>query len=378
MKYESYWLDNEYTPRDSLERDIEADVVVVGGGITGVSAAYHAVKAGFKTVLIEKNSIASGSAGKNGGMVVEGLHIDLVEAVKDMGPETALNLWQGTVNARDYVVSLIHKHGINCDFLQEGSFYFAKGSDDTEYIEKEFNQRIATGLSGKLIEQFPTHKKGIFVEKDCSLHPVKFIRGLLDIAEKEGLLVFENTQALLFNKNFIKTDKGTVYAKRVVIAVESDMQEIETTNAIVKRELAMVTDPLPKEFFENMKWEKGGMFWNTGYDYVPVRKIQNRLLFNDSVSLNSSEQDLQQCQKRAFNSFFKLFPNIPRDQIFISHFWTGLLLYPKSNKPTIREKEGQYEIFGSGGNGLTNGIMLGKTLVDYFCGESIPDMYKGS
>ena len=376
MKQQSYWLDIEYTPRPFLEKDIHTDVVVVGGGITGVSIAYHAVCAGLSTVLIEKNTIASGSAGKNGGMVVEGLHIDLVEAVNNLGEEQARNLWQTTIDSREYVTSLIKKNNISCDFSQVGSFYFSKGIDDINLIHNELKQRKTFGFSGNLLQQFNTHKEGIFAPDDCTLHPVKFIRGLADIAKKKGLLVFENTPALSFSRDKVVTQNGTVYAKKVVLAMETNIPEIEITNAEIKRELGMVTEPLPLEVFDKMDWNKAAMFWSTGYDYVPVRKIGNRLFFNDSVVLNPSEQNLEEVQNKIIKSFFKIFPSISDISIKVSHRWTGLLLYPNDNKPTIREIEGHYEVFGCGGNGLTNGIILGKTLIDYFFGKPIPDIYR--
>lgn len=130
MKYSSFWLDLPYQARPALAQDLETDVVVIGGGITGVSAAYHAAKAGFRTVLLEKNMIASGSAGKNGGMVVEGLSEDLFESIASTSPKKAVATWNRTKASQALVKRLIINEGIDCDFTEVGSMYVGKTAVD--------------------------------------------------------------------------------------------------------------------------------------------------------------------------------------------------------------------------------------------------------
>ncbi len=153
MKNVSYWLDMPYISRPSLLENIETDVVIIGGGITGVSAAYHCARAGLKTVLIEKEVIASGSAGKNGGMVVEGLSIDFVEAINRFGREEARELWMNTVEARKLVVSLVYEQNIDCDFGQNGSLYLGLVPAENEGLKKEAEERAKEGIECRLIKK---------------------------------------------------------------------------------------------------------------------------------------------------------------------------------------------------------------------------------
>ena len=143
MKDISYWLDTDsrYEPRPALVEDAECDIVIVGGGIIGVSAAYHCAKAGFKTVLLEKGEIASGSAGKNGGMVVERFAVDFAQAAQEFGMEKAAEAWQRTRDAREHVIALTSELGIDCDFLRPGSLYLGNAAAQIKMLENELSAR---------------------------------------------------------------------------------------------------------------------------------------------------------------------------------------------------------------------------------------------
>lgn len=377
MKNISYWLDIPYTSRPSLKQDIETDVVVVGGGITGVSAAYHSVKAGFRTVLIEKDVIASGSAGKNGGMVVEGLAIDFIEAIKQFGKKQAVEAWQRTIDARECVISLIESNNIACDFSRPGSLYVASEPQDASTLQDELRARHHANFTGEITSQFEPKKDALLVANDCSLHPAKFVRGLVEIAEKAGLSVYEQTPALSFDAHTVTAPHGIIHAKKIVVAIESNKADLAENYGIVKRELALVTEPLSDKNISILSWNKGGMFWETGSNYIAVRRIENRLFINGSINLNPSEKDLVNAQEKIIERFLAFVPSLPKENFIVSHRWTGLLLYPNRNRPFITKQNGYYELFGNGGNGLTNGVIIGKLLVESFLGEDIPNMYQG-
>ncbi|MDB5258926.1 MAG: FAD-dependent oxidoreductase, partial [Candidatus Taylorbacteria bacterium] len=272
MKNASYWLDVPYVQRTPLDRDIQVDVVIIGGGITGVSAAYHCAKNGLKTALVEKHSIASGSAGKNLGMVVEGLEIDLLEAAEKFGAAAAKGLWGKTVEARDLTAALVREHLIECDMDASGSLYLARDSEYMDWLRKESAARQDDGFSCRIMEKGKSADAGeefagsifaggLVAPKDCMLDPVKFVRGLAHAAENFGLLIYENTDALRYDAHSVKTSNGTVSAKKVVLAIESDTAEIEAGKTVVTRIQAVATEPLSAEQFEKMDWNDIGGFW---------------------------------------------------------------------------------------------------------------------
>ncbi|MDB5188803.1 MAG: glycine/D-amino acid oxidase [Candidatus Nomurabacteria bacterium] len=380
MKNISYWLDIPYTPRPSLSADITTDVIIIGGGITGVSTAYHCAKQGLRTVLIEKDTIASGSAGKNGGMVVEGFSMDFATAVEKLGLETARDSWNNTIEARKMVQSLIAEYKIDCDFSQPGSLYSVETSEGATWVRKEAATRKSADIECELIEQGIQLKHSpfllhLFNPMDCMLHPVKFVRGLAEVAERYGAVIFENTKAISFTEHEVMTSVGIISANKVVLCLETSDPSITPAQGRIAREQAIVTEPLTDEQMANIDWPKGGMLWTEEPDYINIRKIGNRLFTSYSISLQPTSDERDQNREQLLEFIHHCLPGLKTQDIAISHCWEGLLFYTERSRPYIGKRNGLYQVYGQGGNGLTHGVLAGKILADSFIGTPIPDLY---
>ncbi|TIW32055.1 MAG: FAD-binding oxidoreductase, partial [Mesorhizobium sp.] len=106
---------NPAPEHSALQGDIDADLVVVGGGCTGLSAALHAAERGLKVVLLEGGKIGWGASGRNGGQIIPGLRKGAKGLVKLYGTERARALFDLAFEARGLVLDLIERHAIDCD-----------------------------------------------------------------------------------------------------------------------------------------------------------------------------------------------------------------------------------------------------------------------
>ncbi|MEJ0001940.1 MAG: FAD-dependent oxidoreductase [bacterium] len=371
MKSISYWLDYPYKARLALSGSIEADVVIVGAGITGVSAAYHCAKQGLKTVLIEKNTVASGAAGKNGGMVVEGFSVPFVVAIEQMGFDVAKNNWKKTVEARTYVQSLIEDHAIDCDFEQPGSLLMSYDQKEKEFLRVEADMRYRAGFKVELIEHGQQLKDGpfdleLFTPGDCTMHPVKFVRGLARAAEEYGAIIYEETPGLHIDAHTVTTTNGIVRAKRVVLALEGSSQFADSDNVTITHEQAIVTEPLSAEDMAALDWSTGGMFWTLGEDYYNIRKIDSRLFTSGRIDPNFTEEELAAHRDFLVDIIRQRLPSLKHRNISISHHWTAVTVKSSQEQAMIRNRDGIYEIFGNGDFGFTNGMMAGKCIAESF------------
>src|SRR5580698_2744959 len=129
-----------------LASEVEADLVVVGGGTTGLSAALHAAKAGLSVVLLEGGRIGWGASGRNGGQIIPGLRKGAVELVAQFGPERAKALFDLAQQARDLVAALIAEHAIDCDLKLTGHLLGAAKAGDVRDFEAEV--RCLTDVMG--------------------------------------------------------------------------------------------------------------------------------------------------------------------------------------------------------------------------------------
>jgi len=383
MKPVPFWLDDMYSGRKALSGNVEADVVVVGAGITGVATAYFCARQGLRTILVEKNTIASGSAGRNGGMIVEGLHGDFLTATQRFGPDAAKARWLHTIEARKIVQTLIQDNHIECKLEQPGSLCLAQTEEEDSLLRQEAAARQAAGIGCQLIEPgTQLHASplglGLYNPDDCTLHPVKFVRGLAEVAENKGLQIYENSPALNFDVHRVVTPKGVITADKVVVALESAGPRSDQKTHIVC-EQAIVTEPLLEQQLEGLDWRIGGMFWTMGEDYYNIRKIGTRLFISHVINLDPTEEQLRVHREHLIDVMTHRLPTLKKQDLRISHYWTALVLRVSRDWPYIDSSTGYYQLFGNGDFGFTNGIMLGKVLAESFVARSYQNyINKGS
>jgi gamma-glutamylputrescine oxidase len=366
----SFWLDLPYSPKAPLLEDVQVDVAIVGAGITGVSTAYHCAKQGLKTILIEKDTVAFGSAGKNGGMIVEGTELDFATALPD---ELNRQAWLDTIKSREYTVSLIEDHKIDCDLTQPGSIYAARTETEIAAVRKEYQARQEHSIPCQLIEPGVQLRPSpfnvlLYNPADNVIHPVKFVRGFARAAESYGAIIYEQTPAITISQNTVTTPKATITAGKVVVATETG--NLEQTECVVENMTSFITEPLSDLAMEKIDWRMGSMMWSGGANYSSVRKVGNRLLMMKGLS---PDQDREEHLRSLVLVFF---PTLKEGSVTFSHIWKCAMLMPGRNRPFVGERRGYYEIFGQGGNGLTNGIMMGKIMADFFAGVDIPAPYR--
>jgi gamma-glutamylputrescine oxidase len=137
---------NPWREQPPLEGEREADLVVVGGGCTGLSTALHAARAGLSVVVLEGGRVGWGASGRNGGQMIPGLRKGAAELVKVYGVERARALLDLAFEARDLVVGLIEENRITCDLRTTGHLLGAAKARDMAWMEAEA-ECLATAMN---------------------------------------------------------------------------------------------------------------------------------------------------------------------------------------------------------------------------------------
>src|SRR3989344_5663522 len=120
MKHEVFWRNPGYKIRSSLDKDIECDYLIVGGGVLGVSLAYFLANNGAKNiVLIEKNTIASGATGRAAGSIVLNGEFDLKDIVEEYGKHRGVVFWDVSTRGLKMIKNVVKKEKIDCDLNME-------------------------------------------------------------------------------------------------------------------------------------------------------------------------------------------------------------------------------------------------------------------
>ena len=223
----TFWI-NSAVPiiYSELQQNIEVDIVIVGGGIAGVTTAYMLIKEGKTVAIIEDGNIGSGETGRTTAHIVNALDDRYFEIEKTFGREGAKLAAESHTAAIEMIEKIVYEEGIPCDFIRLNGYLFLHPSDKVESIEEELRATHRVGINTEILDEVP----GIPFEKGPSLkfpdqaqfHPMKYLKGLCDIITSKGGYIFTGTHAKIIDKNGIITSKGYhIKAKHIVVATNS-------------------------------------------------------------------------------------------------------------------------------------------------------------
>ena len=227
---------NPWRERPALEGEREADLVVVGGGCTGLSAALHAARAGLSVVVLEGGRVGWGASGRNGGQIIPGLRRGAAELVRLYGAGRARALLQLAFEARDLVVGLIEEHRIACDLRTTGHLLGAAKARDMAWMEAEA-ECLATVINYPHVdllsavrsrgEVATAYHGGLLDRRGGHLHPLNYTLGLAEAALAAGAVIHEQSEVTGLTTTgalCVRTRSGAVRARHAVLAGDALLQ----------------------------------------------------------------------------------------------------------------------------------------------------------
>ena len=231
----SLWAATATPPVEAppLAEERRAEVCVVGGGFTGLSAALHLAEAGAETVLLEAAEPGWGASGRNGGQVIPGLKIDPEEIVARFGPERGERLADLAGRTPDLVFELIEKHGIDCEAERCGWIQAAHGKAALQQVEARADQWSARGaevmaLSPEAVTRLTGAKGyagGLLDQRGGRLQPLSYARGLARAAQAAGAAIHGGSPATALMQGplgwEVATPRGRVRAKQVLLCTNA-------------------------------------------------------------------------------------------------------------------------------------------------------------
>jgi glycine/D-amino acid oxidase-like deaminating enzyme len=217
-------------PTPPLDGDVRTDVVVVGGGITGLSTALHLAERGARVVLLEAEEPGWGASGRNGGQVNPGLKHDPDEVERKFGKDLGgrMNALAGA--APEFVFDLIKRHGIRCDARRNGTLRAAVRAKHAVQVRATAEQLARRGAPVELLEGSSLeratgtgrYRVAMLDRRGGDLNPLSFARGLARAALGAGAAVHGGTRALAMQRIGavwqVRTATGTVSARQALLA----------------------------------------------------------------------------------------------------------------------------------------------------------------
>ncbi len=197
---EPYWRESVTFPEyPEILQDYSADVTIVGGGISGLTAAYILSKKGKNVVVLEADRILNGTTGHTTAKITAQHGLIYDELIQHFGKNQAKKYYNAQMDARDFIKQTIQEENIDCDFSDEDAYVYSTTDKYKEKIEKEMEAYEQLGIPGSLTNEIPFNipiKNAIIMHGQSQYHPLKYFRKIVDKITEQGAEIFENSPAV--------------------------------------------------------------------------------------------------------------------------------------------------------------------------------------
>lgn len=326
-----------------LEGDASADVVVIGAGIAGCAVAYALARAGTSVIVLERDRIACAASGRNAGFLLAGVAENWVAARRRFGDDVAARVWRVTLTNRALIRATAERERIECDLAWNGSEQ--QSGDDGEWVEIRASAEQLRAL-GHRATVHDAERRVVF-EEDGELHPVRFVRGLADAAERHGARFHEGTTVTRVRAGSVTTATGTVTAGAVVSCTNAYTRHLLTNSRIAAvRGQMLATAPVAERLFRRPVYaHRGFRYWRQTRDgRVLVGGWRNTSL-DVEVGEDATPTDRVQSHLGAFLAEHGV-------RARVTHRWAGIMGFAHDGLPYIgRHASGVYILAGFTGHG---------------------------
>ncbi|WP_199426088.1 FAD-dependent oxidoreductase [Thermaerobacillus caldiproteolyticus] len=222
---EPYWRTSVSIPSFSkLTDDINVDVAIIGGGISGITTAYLLVNEGLKVALIEADRLVNGTTGHTTAKITAQHDLIYDELINHLGVEKAKLYYEACMDALQFIKSTVKEKGIDCDFVEQEAYIYTNSSSSLNKLINEWKAYEKLGIDGAFIETIPLSipvKAAVMMKNQAQFHPLKYLLKLVDVIVQNGGKIYEQTPAADIEQGetltVVTRDKKRITCEHVVI-----------------------------------------------------------------------------------------------------------------------------------------------------------------
>jgi glycine/D-amino acid oxidase-like deaminating enzyme/nitrite reductase/ring-hydroxylating ferredoxin subunit len=374
-----YWAELAPFPRfPKLQADERVDVLIVGGGITGLSAAYLLAATGRSVALLERARCAQADTGHTTAHLTMVTDKSLTELVKNFGREQAQAIWDGGLAAISQIEAIARDEAIASGFEWVDGYLHAAGPAraDRATLEKEAATAADLGVDATLIENTPLFgTPGIRFDGQARFHPRKYLAGLARAVVARGGHIYEHSDAQEFLDSplRVRTNGHTITCDDIVLATHNPLVGITNmaSATIFQTKLALYTSYVVAARV-NRGQVPDALFWDTGepYHYLRIERRRDRdvVIYGGEDHKTGQADNTEQCYNRLEERLTSLIPGLE-----LTHRWSGQVIETPDGLPYIGETSPhQFTATGFSGNGMTFGTLGAMMARDHIVGRTNP------
>ncbi|NBD23583.1 NAD(P)/FAD-dependent oxidoreductase [Paenibacillus glycinis] len=373
----------------SLQQSVQADVAVVGGGMSGAICSYVLAQNGLRTVLLEREKVAGGSSLANTGLLQFCNDVMLTDLIAQIGERQAVLFYKACETAVKELERVACKFSVDTEFKRRSSLYYASSEQDVPKLKEEYANLHANGFDVEYWEperigsHFPFRKPGAVVTHgDAQVNPYRFVHAVVDAAAaKFGLGVYEDTDITGHETDeqglhALRTATGAIVsARHVVYAVGYEPEELrgQLIRSEMNRTSVIVTEPQP----DLTPWHGHYLIWETARPYFYTRLANDgRVIAGGYDEPNGHPLAGRGAREKLANKLAErvkeLFPSF---SVQPEYEWNATFAVSRDNLPFIGEDPKWprvYYCLGYGGNGTVYSMMGSLLLRDLINGRDNP------
>lgn len=374
-KIESIWIAT--TPKTNyptLEKDLEVDVAVIGGGIVGLNTAYFLKNQGLKVAIIEAGKIVTGTSGNTTAKITSLHSLRYDYLTKTQGVKKA----QIYADSHQWAIfefkRIIQREGIDCDFYRAPSFTYTKSEDGLQEIKDEVNAALNLGLPASFVTVIPEASLKILgavrFENQAYFHPRKYLLKIAELINKDGGYIFETTTALDIKESddwcMIKTTQATIKTKSVVMATNFPFYDPGKIFSKLQRQGSFVIAASPTGFYPD------AMFIGTKSLDMSFRPHKDKEKAKDWLIVGARHEET--LGGRSMDESFKLLAQIVEEKFSIEsvdYKWGAADTYSLDKVAYIGKLPGSKKIYvatGFSAWGMTTSLVSAKLFTDLILG----------
>jgi len=369
--------------QEQLTSDIDVDICIIGGGLTGISSAINLSKKGYSVILCEARKIGWGASGRNGGQLGIGMRKDQFTIEKKLGLRHAKELWSLGLEAVEDVKNLIKENEIDCHLVNGvmSTACFEKDIDEykfeIEHMSKNYDfegykffnkEKIREEINSKM------YLAGLLNSGSYHLNPLKLTLGLAKVAQKNNVKIFENTPIEKIREEGdrvqVMSKKGLIRANQVVVACNGYLDSIlgsKKNKFMPINNYVVATEPLGEK--------RARQIIKNNYAVCDTRFIIDYYRFSEDwrMIFGGGETFTSNFVKNATSfvskRMIKVFPQL--QNVKIDYSWGGTLAITVNRLPhfgTLMNNKVSYA-FGYSGHGLALSVLAGKLIAENIHGD---------
>ena len=366
----------------ALEETVTADVCVIGGGYTGLSAALNLKELGYEVVLLEAERIGYGASGRCGGLIGSGQRKDVLDMEELYGRDRSRLLWDFAEAAKEEIRSRVQKHGIRCD-LQKGQLVgvHKRGYSDwpaelADALAEHYDYPHCRALDADEAREMvatPTFLGGLWDAEALALHPLNYVLGLARAASEAGVRIYEDSRVRWYTRkdpSKVKTRHGSVQASFVVLGCNGYLGKLERRVAgkiMPINNFMIATEPLGEKRARELISGRFGVH-DTRFVVNYFRlSDDHRLLFGGGENYRPGFPGDIENFVRPY--MLRVFPQLEGTRIDYS--WGGTLSVTVNRMPHFgRLRPNLYFAQGYSGHGISTASFAGKVIAEAIAGTA--------